>query len=78
MPKPTLLVRRATIKATPMYCCAACGKVRPGTTILIDLDHACPPDSLGDYIRAAQVSNNYMPVGWSGYGLYSHKCEACK
>lgn len=73
MPRPTLVIRNATIVATPVYMCRTCRTQAIGTSLVaIESVGVELPD-----LKGYPVSNYHMPFGWSGFGIDSHSCPDC-
>lgn len=74
MSRARLHVLRATIEARPVYTCTRCGANEQGDRVTLTVD---TPDNFERWLADQTVNNTYMPVGWSGYGLFSHLCQRC-
>lgn len=75
--KPKLIIHRVTIKALPLYTCAECGRQQHGSTFIKEVDLIGEASELVAVIDKLYISNAHMPIGWTGYGAYIHRCRAC-
>lgn len=73
-----LYVRYVKIKALPVYTCDRCGVSNIGDTYT--LEERGFGLSPAHVLSNANVSNNHMPVGWTGFlvdGKNVHRCPDC-
>lgn len=73
-----LLIRSATIRATPVWVCSNCGIDARGSTVSIDLGNlSCSADDLARAIGRHQASRQTIPVGWASHGTAGVTCPDC-